>query len=180
MSFSFHVFTDRARIPDARAWAQAIAVRGFATRLGAGPEPGFDPASFSGYVPCPDDRSGFDLFVEPYSAANFEIGPDGMAVIGARDTVLTFRFSGRETDRDAAMEAAATLTLLTDGILFDVEARHFVAASTALEWARGEKYSPVAVYRIRASRRRARIRISTILRLLILLALAVSVLTFTR
>jgi hypothetical protein len=180
MSFSFHVFTQRARIPEARAWAEAIAAQGFATRLGSGPDPGFDPASFSGYVPCPDDRTGFELFVEPYSDANFEIGPEGMEAIGARDTVLTLRFSGREPDRDAAMEAAATLTFLTDGILFDVDARHFVAASAVLAWARGERYTPVAVYRIRASRRRARIRISTILRLLILLALAVSVLTFTR
>jgi hypothetical protein len=176
MSISFHVFAHRARIPDARVWSEAIARHGFDTSL----DPGFDPASFSGYVPCPDERSGFDLFVEPYSAANFEIGPDGMRAIGARDIVLTFRFSGRETDRAAATAAAAALTLLTDGILFDAETRHFVAAPAVLAWARGEKYVPVAAYRIRASRRRARIRISTIVRLLIVLALAVSVLVFRR
>jgi hypothetical protein len=180
MSFSFHVFTHRARIPHAHAWAEAIAAQGFATVLAWGADPGFDPATFSGYVPCPDDRTGFDLFAEPYSEANFEIGPDGMEVIGARDTVLTFRISGRESDRDAAMEAAATLTLLTDGILFDVDARHFVAAPAVLAWARAEKYTPVAVYRIRASRRRSRIRISSIVRLLIVLALAIWVLTYRK
>jgi len=180
MSISFHVFAHRARIPDARAWSRAIAEHGFATSLDPELDPELDPTSYSGYVPCPDDRSGFELFVEPYSAANFEIGPDGMQAIGARDIVFTFRFSGRETDRAAATAAAATLARMTDGILFDVDARHFVDAPAVLAWARGEKYAPVAVYRVRASRRRARIRISTIVRLLIVLALAVSVFVFRR
>jgi hypothetical protein len=176
MSISFHVFADRARIPAARAWSGALDGHGFGIRM----EPEFDPASFSGYLPCPDDRTGFELFVEPYSAANFEIGPDGMRVIGDRDTVFTFRCSGREADLAAATAAAATLTVLTDGILFDTEARHFVAAASVLAWARRERYEPVALYRVRASRRRARIRMSTILRLLIVLALAVAVFVFRR
>jgi hypothetical protein len=176
MSISFHVFAHRARIPTARAWSEAVAGHGFETRM----DPGFETATFSGYLPCPDDRTGFDLFVEPFSAANFEIGPDGMRVIGERDTVFTFRFSGREADLAAATAAAATLALLTDGILFDTEARHFVDAASVLAWAHREKYEPLAVYRVRASRRRARIRISTILRLLIVLALAVSVFVFRR
>ena len=117
-----------------------------------------DLPSHSGYLPCPDDRTGFELYIEPWSSASFEIGPEGIRAVADRDTMLTFRCSGRELDQEAATDAAATLAAMTDGVLYDSDSRHFIDAASALAWARGERYTPVATYRLRASRRRARLR----------------------
>jgi hypothetical protein len=174
MSVTYHVFARSSRLPTASAWADAIARHGSQTRIGTD----FDLLSHSGYLPCPDDRTGFELYVEPYSPASFEIGPDGIRAVADRDTMLTFRCSGREVDREAAMDAAAALAAMTDGILYDSDSRHFIDAASALAWARRERYAPVAIYRLRASRRRSRLRLSTVLRLLIIIALAVTAFVF--
>ena len=168
---SFNVFLDRDRLPAAADWARVIREGGFETQL----DTGFDPRSYSGYLPCPDDRTGFEFYLEAFDAPTDEIGEDGAKVIGARNAVVSLRFSGRDSDRAAATAAAATLAAMTDGILFDTESGHFIAASEALAWARNEKYQPVAVRRRRFNRRRARLTPSMIVRLLVILALAAMV-----
>ena len=104
-----------------------------------------------------------------------EIGEAGAKAIDRRDTVASLRFSGRPADRSAAVAAAATLTAMTDGVLFDTEPGHFIAADSALAWARNERYHPVAVYRRRSARRKARLTPPIILRLLIILFLVFAV-----
>jgi hypothetical protein len=170
MSITFHVFLRRDRTPSAADWSAAIRAAGFAVQLPAD----FDPAAHSGYLPCPDDLTGFELYRDPFSEHAFEIGADGAKAVGERNTAFTFRFSGRDSDLAAATAAAATLAAMTDGILFDSETGHFIAADQALAWARNERYEPVAIYRHRSSRRRARLRPSTVIRLLIVIALAIA------
>jgi hypothetical protein len=170
MSITFHVFLRRDRTPSAAAWSEAIRAAGFAVQLPAD----FDPATHSGYLPCPDDLTGFELYRDPFSERAFEIGPDGSTAVGDRNTAMTFRFSGRDSDLVAATAAAATLASMSDGVLFDTEAGHFIAADQALAWARNERYEPIAIYRHRSSRRKARLRPATVIRLLIIIALAIA------
>jgi len=176
MSISFHVFTRSDRLPSMAQWAQALHACG----IPASPDANADLQRFSGYLPCPDERVGFELYVEPYSSAHLEFGPDAPNVVGDTDFVLTFRLSGRAADLDAAMLAAASLASLSDGILFDSQSRHYIAASSAMDWARRQAYHPLAVYRARAQRRRSRHRIATLLRLLLLLIVVAAFLLLYR
>ncbi len=175
MSIAFHVFARREQVPTGSQWAQAM------RELGpAAPDTDFDPLACNGYLPCPDQRCGFELYVEPYSCANIEFGPSAREAIGEADVVMTFRLSGRDLDLAAARSAAASLTALSDGVLFDPATQHYVAANSALHWARDEPYRPVAVHHARARRRRARFRLATGLRLLLLIAVAASFLFLYR
>ncbi|HEY0684114.1 MAG TPA: hypothetical protein VGD45_17410 [Steroidobacter sp.] len=168
---SYNVFLDRDRLPAATDWARLIREAGFDVHL----DTGFEPASHSGYLPCPDDRTGFEYYLESFAEPTLEIGEAGAKAIGARNTVASLRFSGRPSDRAAAVAAAATLTAMTDGVLFDTEPGHFIAADEALAWARNERYQPVAVYRRRSARRKARLTAPVILRLLIILVLVIAI-----
>ena len=122
-------------------------------------------------MPCPDERTGFEYYLEPFDAPTLEIGEEGAKAIGQRNAVVTLRFSGRTSDKEAAASAAATLTTMTDGVLFDGEPGHFISAAEALPWARNEKYQPIAIARRRANRRRARLTAPVIVRILIILVL---------
>jgi hypothetical protein len=168
---SYNVFLERERLPAATDWARVIREAGFDVRLSTD----FEPRTYSGYLPCPDDRTGFEYYLESFSAPTMEIGAAGAKAIGPRDTVASLRFSGRDADRAAASAAAATLTAMTDGVLFDTEPGHFISAADALAWARNERYQPVAVYRRRAVRRKARLTPPIILRLLLIVVLALAV-----
>jgi hypothetical protein len=88
---------------------------------------------------------------------------------------VSLRLSGRPSDQAAATAAAATLAAMADGVLFDSESGHFIAAAEALAWARHERYQPLAVYRRRSHRRKARFTPPIILRLLIIVVLALAV-----
>jgi hypothetical protein len=168
---SYNVFLDRDRLPAAAEWARIIREAGFDVQLSTE----FEPGSHSGYVPCPDERIGFEYYLESFTAPTVEIGETGAKAIGQRHTVASLRFSGRPLDRSAATAAAATLTVVTDGVLFDTELGHFIAADAALAWARNERYRPIAVYRRRSARRKARLTAPIILRLLIILFLVAAV-----
>ena len=168
---SYNVFLDRDRLPAASDWARAIREAGFDVQLPAE----FELESYSGYLPCPDERTGFEYYLESFSAPTLEIGDAGARAIGQRNTVATLRFSGRTSDRMAAVAAAATLTVMTDGVLFDTEPGHFIGADAALAWARSERYQPIATYHRRAMRRKARLTPPIILRLLMILFLVAAI-----
>ncbi|MBL8270552.1 hypothetical protein [Steroidobacter sp.] len=171
---SYNVFLDRERLPAAADWARLIREAGFEVQLSTE----FEPHSHSGYLPCPDERTGFEYYLEAFGAPAFEIGEigeSGAKAIGQRNAVASLRFSGRPADRTAAIAAAATLTAMTDGVLFDTEPGHFIGAHQALAWARNERYQPVATYRRRAMRRKARLTPAVIVRLLIIVFLALAV-----
>lgn len=168
---SFNVFLDRDRLPTAPEWARVLREAGYEIAL----DTQFDTRSHSGYVPCPDDRTGFEYYLEAFDAPTIEIGDEGAKVIGARNAVVSLRFSGRPSDQAAATAAAATLAAMADGVLFDSESGHFIAAAEALAWARHERYQPLAVYRRRSHRRKARLTPPIILRLLIIVVLALAV-----
>ena len=168
---TYSVFLDRARLPAPADWARLIREGGFDVQLSTD----FDPATHSGYLPCPDDRTGFEYYLESFTAPSFEIGDAGARAIGPRNSVATLRFSGRSSDRAAATAAAATLAATTDGVLFDTELGHFIAADEALAWARNERYQPVATYHRRARRRKARLTAPIILRLLIIAFLVAAI-----
>jgi hypothetical protein len=173
---SYNVFLERERLPTAADWARVMREGGFETQL----DPEFEPRAHSGYVPCPDERIGFEYYLEPFDAPTPEIGEEGAKVIGSRNAVVSLRLSGRRLDREAAASAAATLAAMTDGILLDSEIGHFISSAEALSWARGERYQPLAVARRRANRRKARLTPPVILRLLIILFLAAAILWLQR
>jgi hypothetical protein len=168
---TYSVFLDRARLPAAADWARLIREAGFEVELSTD----FEPAAHSGYLPSPDDRTGFEYYLESFAAPTFEIGDAGVKAIGSRNSVASFRFSGRPSDRTAASAAAATLAAATDGVLFDTEPGHFISADAALAWARNERYRPIATYHRRAMRRKARLTAPIILRLLIILFLVAAI-----
>jgi hypothetical protein len=168
---SYNVFLDRERLPAGADWSRVLREGGFETQL----DPAFEPRTHSGYLPCPDERIGFEYYLEPFDSPTPEIGAEGAKVIGKRNVVVSFRFSGRRLDREAAASAAATLAAMSDGILFDSELGHFIGAADALAWARNEKYVPMAVARRRANRRKARLTPPIILRLLIILFLVAAI-----
>ena len=168
---TYNVFLDRTRLPAAADWARMIREAGFDVQLSTQ----FEPASFSGYLPCPDERTGFEYYLESFSTPTLEIGDAGARAIGPRNAVASLRFSGRAPDRDAASAAAATLAAMTDGVLFDTEPGHFIAGDEALAWARNERYQPIATYHRRAMRRKARLTPPIILRLLIILFLVLAI-----
>jgi hypothetical protein len=168
---SYNVFLDRERLPSGTEWARLLREGGFPTQL----DPQFEPRTHSGYLPCPDERTGFEYYLEPFDTPTPEIGEEGAKVIGPRNAVVSLRFSGRRTDQEAAASAAATLAAMSDGILFDSEPGHFISAADALAWARNESYQPLAVARRRANRRKARLTPPIILRLLIILFLVAAI-----
>jgi hypothetical protein len=168
---TYNVFLDRRRLPAAADWARVIREAGFDVQLNAD----FEPGSCNGYLPCPDDRTGFEFYLESFTTPTLEIGDAGAKAIGPRNTVVTLRFSGRPSDRNAATAAAATLTAMTDGVLFDTEPGHFIAADAALAWARNERYQPIATYHRRSMRRKARLTAPIILRLLMILFLVFAI-----
>jgi hypothetical protein len=167
MTVSYTVFLAKERMPSGEDWQRAAKEAGFGIELSEA----IDPATHSGYVPCPDDRAGFELYSEPYQRGRIDVSSAGADAIGERDTSVTLRFSGRTADRDAAVAAAASLTATSDGILFDGEAGHFIDARSALAWARNDEYRPIAVHRAR--KKRSRIRASTVIRILMLLLITV-------
>lgn len=164
---SYNVFLDRERLPSGADWARGLKEGGFDTQL----DPALEPRTYSGYLPCPDERIGFEYYLEPFDAPTPEIGEAGAKVIGKRNAVVSLRFSGRQLDREAAASAAATLAAMADGILFDSEHGHFISAAEALSWARNERYQPIAVARRRADRRKARLSAPIIVRILVILVL---------
>lgn len=168
---SFNVFLDRERLPAAADWARVVREAGYKMQMNSQ----FEPRSHSGYLPCPDERTGFEYYLEAFDAPTAEIGAEGARVIGDRNAVVSLRFSGRPLDRAAATAAAATLAAMADGVLFDGDAGHFIAAADAMAWARHERYQPLAVARRRANRRKARLTPPIILRLLIIVVLALAV-----
>jgi hypothetical protein len=169
---SYNVFLDRERLPTAADWARVLREGGFETQL----NPALEPRTHSGYLPCPDERTGFEYYLEPFDAPTPDIGEEGAKVIGGRNAVVSLRLSGRDLDKDAAASAAATLAAMTDGVLFDSESGHFITSAEALAWARNERYQPLAVARRRGNRRKARLTPPIILRLLIILFLVAAIL----
>ena len=168
---SYNVFLDRERLPAGTDWSRVLREGGFETQL----DPAFEPRTHSGYLPCPDERTGFEYYLEPFDSPTPEIGAEGAKVIGKRNAVVSFRFSGRPPDREAAASAAATLAAMSDGILLDSELGHFIAGTEALAWARNERYEPIAVAYRRANRRKARLTPPILLRLLIILFLVAAI-----
>ena len=77
---SYNVFLDRERLPQAPDWARVIRESGFEVQLNTE----FEPRSHSGYLPCPDERTGFEYYLEAFSAPAFEYGEAGAKVIGQR------------------------------------------------------------------------------------------------
>lgn len=136
MSICFHVFLAKDRLPHPREWSNAITENGFPVVL----DTDFNPMTHSGYLPCPDEKTGFEYGLD--SAASFDLVSDesNKRLIRDCDVVATFCFGGRKTDLVAAMAASATLTKMTSGVLLDAESGHFVGSESALNWARETSY----------------------------------------
>lgn len=115
MSIELHVFLTEQRAADRDAWQHAIEQLGFPTVL----EPSFDPRSDTGFSPTTykGRPTGFEYYLEPAAdllAAYSHI----KSRVGNRDKCATFRWGGDLRECAAALSAAATFTVLTDGIYY--------------------------------------------------------------
>ena len=132
MSVVLAVFLDRSTMPSPPAWAKAIRSNGFDLDM----DSDFDPASFSGFLPCKYGGvdAGFEFLMDAVSSP--ELDENAAARIGHRDTRVDFVTHSDLRELAASMIAAGVLCAMSDGVLWETEAGEIVPASRALEWAR--------------------------------------------
>ncbi len=137
MSVTLAVFLDRSSMPSPADWAKAIRSNGFDLDM----DSDFDPASFSGFLPCKYGGSdaGFELFTEDVSGS--ELDEDVAAQIAHRDPRIDFVTHSDLRELATAMVASGVLCAISDGVLWETEAGEIVSASRALEWARAGEAS---------------------------------------
>lgn len=135
MSVVLAVFLNRSSMPSPADWAKAIRSNGFDMEM----DSDFDPASFSGFLPCKYGASdaGFELFTEAVSDS--ELDEHVAAQIGRRDTRIDFVTHSELRELATSMIASAVLCAISDGVLWETEADEIIPASRALEWARTEE-----------------------------------------
>lgn len=134
MSIDIFIAFRSERIPTARAWADRVLSEGFDVRI----DQGFDPKSFSGYVPC-RGGAGFEYSVAPIES---ELPALGLSTgdtqrLSGMDTMACLSYR-TENDLAVAQPAAAAFALVTDGVVMDGESGSMLTPAEALEWARGD------------------------------------------
>lgn len=129
MSIETRVIFERARLPTAAEWADAIVQAGYPLEL----DREFDPATFSGFLPCvyQGDESGFEYFFGEAADAL----PGDPSALAERNAAAFFITHSDVTDLATATIAASVLAALTDGVLFDCEGGELVEASSVRRWA---------------------------------------------
>ena len=131
MSMELHVFLSKSRLPNVRQWQAAIDALGFDVKLDptwTETDSGFCPAKFKGR------DSGCEIDVWPASDVT-EGSPELESELGGRDWSVNFRWGGDLTEMACALVAAAALTGLADGRLFDPQEGTWHDAAGALEQA---------------------------------------------
>ena len=132
MSISLFVFFESARLPNAKAWADAIRSSGFDLQL----DTTFDLRTASGFRPCEHERtaSGFEYYFGPSNEC-VETNSLDPAKIGVRDVCVQLVTHSDMRELMCATLAGAVLCSITEGAIWESEADHWVAAADALRWA---------------------------------------------
>lgn len=131
MSVTMRVLLDPARLPSTAAWAREIRSQGFAMDL----DVGFDPKTFSGFLPCVHQGrpAGFEYFFQP----DAELDVDVRQAAG-RTRTLEISFVTHSDMRElvSSMIASGVLALLSDGVVWSDESGEAFSARDALDLAR--------------------------------------------
>jgi len=130
MSVENIVIFNRARMPSAAQWQQAIAAAGFTLRI----DGAFDPSAFSGHLPCTEGKlaCGFEYFCDKLDQEwlqdlNIELPP-------AWDCVVCLATRSSYDDAAASCAAAAVLASLTGGALLEGGEAPLISAVKAIAW----------------------------------------------
>jgi len=150
MAVVMSLFVNATRMASPADWAKAIRSSGFDVDL----DSDFDPASFSGFLPCKygSEDAGFEYLRE---SVNKEALPDHVSVqVAERDTMINFVTHSDLRELATSMVASAVLCSISDGVLWETEADEVVTSSRALDWARsGEASVKAALGKSRPRRR---------------------------
>jgi hypothetical protein len=128
MSVENIVIFNRARMPSAAQWQQALAAAGFSLRIQAT----FDPLAFSGHLACSDGavKCGFEYFCDDLDQdwlqdLNIELPP-------AWDCVVCLATRSSYDDAAASCAAAAVLASITGGAVLEGGEAPLIVAGKAV------------------------------------------------
>jgi hypothetical protein len=130
MSVENIVIFNRARMPSAAQWQQAMAAAGFSLRI----QGTFDPLSFSGHLACLDGavKCGFEYFCDELDQdwlqdLKIELPP-------AWDCVVCLATRSSYDDAAASCAAAAVLASITAGAVLEGGEAPLIGAGKAIAW----------------------------------------------
>jgi hypothetical protein len=133
MSLEAYVFLNRATLPTAAVWGTAIHDHGFAVFFDAD----FDPLKDTGFVPC--RCAGFEAGFEYYLHSRDAVAsayPVLKPLIDGYDSAVSFVWSGQPADCATAIAAAAVLTSLSSGLMYDPQDDVRMSGPEAVDYAR--------------------------------------------
>jgi hypothetical protein len=98
----------------------------------------FDPGSFSGFLPCPDENAGFEYSIGSLASElpAMRLRPEQQRQLAGVDALVEFNFR-TEADLRVAQAASSVLATITAGYVLDGESGGLMSAEQSLAWARG-------------------------------------------
>lgn len=131
MSVEMVVFLDRARLPSAAAWADAIRDAGFPMEL----DPEVDVETASGFWPCRYEGvdAGFEFFTDEVRVDDLE--PSIARALGGRALRISLVTHSDMRELMTSVIAGLVLASIVDGVFWDSE-NEITPAKDALERAR--------------------------------------------
>lgn len=139
MSLNLYVVLNRKDIPSAEQWAATLLRLSFPIEL----DTSLNPATSTGYWPCPDSTKGFEFSVGPLDQeepANLGVSPKNWEHIRPYDSVAVLSYEN-EGDLAVVKAASATLAKIGNGLLIEGESGALMTPDQAIAWARGQ-YEP--------------------------------------
>jgi hypothetical protein len=135
MSVSVIVFLRSERTPSSTAWQDGIQRHGFTVGL----DLEFDPASFSGFLPCTYGgvASGFEYYLD--DAALDGLDTAGRSLVGNRNKMISLVTHSDMREAATSAIAAGVLAAVADGVLYDAEGGEIVLGTDAANWAREQE-----------------------------------------
>lgn len=130
MSVDLVVYLNRDRLPTCEQWQQAIAAEGIEMTMDA-----VDTRTHTGFWPITHEKKecGFEYSCNTVDRQSFKLEGADEFLIGDRDCSVTFRWHSSLEDAAAASTAAAVLSKLGDGVLFDPQCGEHVVGAEAFE-----------------------------------------------
>jgi hypothetical protein len=135
MSVSVSVFFKAASQPTPIAWQATIREAGFELEL----DTDFDPQTFRGFLPGTYRGlpAGFEFYLDQIDGAGGAGSERRAAAAVGHDRCVTLVTHASMAEGISASLAAASLAVVTNGVLFDDESDEAHPPSEALVWARG-------------------------------------------
>lgn len=135
MSVDLQVILDPSRMPTPTEWAAAVRASGFEADL----DTDFDPATFSGFLPClyKGKEAGFEYYrgtLDPQEQVK-------RGVQAHQSCCVTFSTRSNYREFATSMICAAVLASRSNGMLIDADGTTLVPAGHEVEWARDGEQS---------------------------------------